>query len=229
MEDRRILASDVDAIDEELAFIAAEFRKGFEAVARIGRPAVSVFGSARVLEGGEVYAGAREVGRLLAERGFAVVTGAGPGVMEAANRGAREGGGLSIGFNIDLPHEQGQNAYVDDGHTFQHFFARKAMFVKASEGFVVFPGGFGTLDELTEALTLIQTEKLEHFPVVLVGRAFWQPMLDWMVGSMVGRLVANDDLDLLMLVDTPSEAVAQVQACFRRECAHELGATRAVG
>ncbi len=229
MEDRNVLASGKDRVEEEVAFIAGEFRRGFEAVQEIDRPAVTVFGSARVGDGGDEYANARRCGALLAQGGFAVVTGGGPGVMEAANRGCREAGGLSIGFNIELPHEQRLNPYVDRALDFKHFFARKVMLVKAAEGFVIYPGGFGTMDELFESLTLIQTGKVEHFPVVLVGRAHWEPMLRWVTGSMVGRFVEAGDLDLLSVVDTPEEAVAQVVACFRRECAHELGAVRAVG
>src|ERR671930_1971602 len=152
MEDRRILSADEQAADLErhVAMIAREFREGFEAVDRIDRPAVTIFGSARVREDDPAYANAREVARRFAERGWAIVTGGGPGVMEAANRGAKEGGGLSIGFNIELPHEQRANGYLDISLTFDHFYARKTMFVKAAEGFVVFPGGFGTADELFE-------------------------------------------------------------------------------
>ncbi|OLE01041.1 MAG: Rossman fold protein, TIGR00730 family, partial [Actinobacteria bacterium 13_1_20CM_4_69_9] len=169
MEDRRILSSDERAADLErhVATIAQEFREGFEAVDKIDRPAVTIFGSARVLEDDPAYVNARKVAARFAEAGWAVVTGGGPGVMEAANRGAQEAGGLSVGFNIELPHEQRGNRYVDLSMTFRHFYARKTMFVKAAEGFVVFPGGFGTADELFESLTLIQTGKVLHFPVVL--------------------------------------------------------------
>src|SRR5581483_4192361 len=149
--------------------IAAEFLAGFEAVQRIDRPAVSFFGSARTAEGTPPYELARRTARLFGEAGWAVVTGGGPGVMEGANRGCKEGGGLSVGFNIELPHEQGLNPYVDLALTFHHFYARKTMFVKAAEGFCVFPGGFGTVDELFESLTLIQTGKVLNFPVILFG------------------------------------------------------------
>src|SRR5438876_3015918 len=169
---------------------------GFEAVAKIDRPAVTIFGSARVREGEPPYEQARGVARRFAQEGFAVVTGGGPGVMEAANRGAREGGGLSVGFNIELPHEQRSNPYIDIGLTFKHFYARKTMFVKAAEGFVIFPGGFGTLDELFEALTLIQTEKIEHFPVVLFGREHWRTLIGWVDERLLGEgLIAPNDLD----------------------------------
>jgi uncharacterized protein (TIGR00730 family) len=229
MEDRHLLSSRKDHVEEEVAFIAEEFRRGFEAVERIDRPAVTVFGSARVRDGDPVYDHARECGRLLARAGFAVVTGGGPGVMEAANRGCHEEGGLAVGFNIALPHEQALNPYVDISLDFKHFFARKVMLVKAAEGFVIYPGGFGTMDELFESLTLIQTGKVEHFPVVLTGREYWDPLVAWVNRAMVGAYVAPEDLDLVAVVDEASEAVGQVLACFRRECAHELGATRAVG
>ena len=229
MEDRNVLSSRKDHVDEEVAFIAEEFRRGFEAVEQIDRPAVTVFGSARVHDGDPVYDGARECGRLLARAGFAVVTGGGPGVMEAANRGCREEGGLSVGFNIELPHEQAINPFVDISFDFRHFFARKVMLVKAAEGFVIYPGGFGTMDELFESLTLVQTGKVGHFPVVLAGGGYWAPLVEWVNRAMVGVYVEHEDLDLLAVVDRASDAVAQVLACFRRECAHELGATRAVG
>src|SRR5207253_435881 len=152
------------ALEERVVRIADEFRRGFEAVEQIDRPAVTIFGSARITEADPSYAHARETARLFAEAGFAVVTGGGGGAMEAANRGAKDGGGLSVGFNIELPHEQHPNPYLDIELTFEHFYARKTMFVKAAEGFVIFPGGFGTLDELFESLTLIQTGKVLHFP-----------------------------------------------------------------
>lgn len=229
MQDKEVLASGVDHVEEKVAFIADEFRRGFQAVAEIGRPAVTVFGSARVREGDPVYDGARECGRLLARAGFAVVTGGGPGVMEAANRGCREEGGVSVGFNIILPHEQRLNPYVDLELDFKHFYARKVMMVKAAEGFVIYPGGFGTLDELFESLTLIQTGIMEHFPVVLAGRAFWEPLTEWVTRALIGPYVGHEDLDLVAVVDHAADAVAQIAACFRRECAHELGATRAIG
>jgi len=229
MEDRHVLSSRKDHVDDEVAFIAEEFRRGFEVVEQIDRPAVTVFGSARVRDGDPVYVSARECGRLLARAGFAVVTGGGPGVMEAANRGCREEGGLSVGFNIELPHEQAVNPYVDIALDFRHFFARKVMLVKAAEGFVIYPGGFGTMDELFESLTLIQTGTVGHFPVVLAGSAYWAPLVEWVNRAMVGVYVEHEDLDLLGVVDRASDAVAQVLACFRRECAHDLGATRAVG
>ena len=197
--------------------IGREFLSGFAAVERIDRPAVSCFGSARVREGSQAYELARATGRLFAEAGWAVVTGGGPGVMEAANRGCREGGGLSVGFNIELPHEQGPNPYVDIGLTFAHFYARKTMFVKAAEGFCVFPGGFGTADELFESLTLIQTGKVLHFPVVLLDRGYWTPLLDWIrERALAEGTVSPEDLALLTVTDEPSEAVRTVLDAFAR-------------
>ena len=156
-------------------------------------------------------------GRRLAEAGFAVVTGGGPGVMEAANRGAREAGGLSVGFNIELPHEQGSNAYLDIGLTFRHFYARKVMFVKAAEGFLIFPGGFGTLDELFESLTLIQTGKVLHFPVVLFDSAYWKPMLDWIEERLLADgMISPEDLALLGVTDSVEDAVEQILGGRRR-------------
>ena len=182
MDDRRLLQSDDGAERKHVAKIADEFFEGFEAVSAIAKPAVTIFGSARVSEDNPYYAAAVDVGKRFAEAGFTVVTGGGPGVMEAANRGAREGGGLSVGFNIELPHEQGSNPYLDVNLTFHHFYARKTMFVKAAEGFVIFPGGFGTLDELFESLTLIQTGKVVHFPVVLFDSDYWEGLMLWVRG-----------------------------------------------
>jgi uncharacterized protein (TIGR00730 family) len=222
MEDRRLLDRRDGDLAGHVARIGQEFLEGFVAVERIGGPAVSVFGSARVAEDSPGYAEARDVGRRLAEAGFAVVTGGGPGVMEAANRGAREGGGLSVGFNIELPHEQHSNPYLDLAVTFNHFYARKTMFVKAAEGFVIFPGGFGTLDELFESLTLIQTGKVQHFPVVLFDLDYWRPLLDWIRGRLLADgMVSPDDLELLAVIDDPTEAVATILECYERRCAVE--------
>ena len=214
MEDRRLLERrDGGDLESKVARIAHEFLEGFEAVGRIDRPAVSVFGSARVPEDDPLFAQAIEVGRRLAEAGFAVVTGGGPGLMEAANRGAHEAGGLSIGFNIDLPHEQHENPYLDISVTFHHFYARKTMFVKAAEGFVILPGGFGTLDELFESLTLIQTGKVMHFPVVLLGRDHWEGLLDWARERLLEHgLVSPDDVERLHLTDDVGEAVELISS-----------------
>jgi uncharacterized protein (TIGR00730 family) len=211
VEDRKLLERREGDLAGHAERIAAEFLEGFEAVEGIGRPAITVFGSARVHEGHPSYPAAREAGRRLAEAGFAVVTGGGPGVMEAANRGAQEAGGVSVGFNIELPHEQGSNAYLDIGLTFHHFYVRKTMFVKAAEGFLIFPGGFGTLDELFESLTLIQTGKVLHFPVVLFDSAYWKPMLDWIKGRLLADgMISPEDLDLLGVTDSVEDAVKQI-------------------
>jgi uncharacterized protein (TIGR00730 family) len=213
MEDQRLLqAHETQAeLREHTERIAAEFLMGFEAVDRIDRPAVSIFGSARIHPGTPEYEAARTTGRLFAEAGWAVVTGGGPGAMEAANLGCREGGGLSVGFNIELPHEQGPNPYLDISLTFRHFYARKTMFVKAAEGFVVLPGGFGTADELFESLTLIQTGKVLHFPVVLVDSEYWSPLLDWVRDRLLPQgMVSPGDLELLSVTDEPAEAVRRV-------------------
>jgi uncharacterized protein (TIGR00730 family) len=227
MEDRRILSAEekTEDLEQDIALIAQEFREGFEAVDKIDPPAVTIFGSARIRESDPVYEGARALGRRFAERGWAVVTGGGPGVMEAANRGAKDGGGLSVGFNIELPHEQAPNPYLDISLTFRHFYARKTMFVKAAEGFVVFPGGFGTVDELFESLTLIQTGKVFHFPVVLVGTDYFGELLGWIRGELLADgMISPDDLELLHVTDDLDEAVALVLECYERRCAESPAA-----
>jgi hypothetical protein len=223
MEDRRMLEAEATAydLDEHVGRIADEFRQGFEAVDRIPKPAVTIFGSARVHEGDRPYEQARAVARHFSQKGWSVVTGGGPGVMEAANRGAKEGTGLSVGFNIQLPHEQRSNSYLDLSLTFHHFYVRKTMFVKAAEGFVVFPGGFGTADELFEALTLIQTGKVLHFPVVLVGSDYWDELLAWIrAEALASGMVSEGDLELLTVTDDLDVAVGQVFDCHARSCAH---------
>jgi uncharacterized protein (TIGR00730 family) len=218
--DRRLLRRRHEPLAGDVSLIAAEFLAGFQAVDRIDRPAVSVFGSARIGEGSPWYEAARAIGAELARRGFAVVTGGGPGVMEAANRGCQEAGGLSVGFNILLPHEQGINPYCDIALTFKHFYARKTMFVKAAEGFVILPGGFGTQDELWEALTLIQTGKIGSFPVVLYDTDYWGEVLDWLRVEVLAKgLVSSGDLELLMLTDEPARAVEMVAAAYDRRLA----------
>ena len=192
--------------------ILSEFVDGFDALAEIG-PAVTVFGSARLGPDEPAYELARTIGRLLAEAGYAVITGGGPGAMEAANRGCQEAGGLSIGCNIELPHEQYINRYVDLGIEFRYFFARKTMFVKYADAFVILPGGLGTLDELFEALTLIQVGKIRHFPVVLVGTAYWGGLVEWMRTTQVAAgTIDPADLDLFQLTDDPNEAIAIIRA-----------------
>ena len=209
-EDRRILERCDPEIDKHVAMIADEFREGFLAVESIGTAGVTVFGSARTAEGDPWYDNARTFGQLAVDAGFAVVTGGGPGVMEAANRGAQEAGGISVGFNILLPHEQDLNPYCDIGVTFRHFYARKTMLVKAAEALVLFPGGFGTLDELFEALTLIQTGKVQDFPVCLLGCKHWQPLLEWLDELCERRLIAKEDLDLVTVTDDPAAAIAEI-------------------
>jgi uncharacterized protein (TIGR00730 family) len=213
--DRRMLERTHEDLANDVAIIAAEFLGGFQKVLEIDRPAVSIFGSARVPEESAPYREARATAKLFAEAQFAVVTGGGPGVMEGANRGCKEGGGLSVGFNITLPHEQGINPYCDISMTFKHFYARKTMFVKAAEGFVIFPGGFGTLDELFESLTLIQTGKVLNFPVVLFGRDYWQPLLDWVNRRLLpDGMISPEDVRLLHVTDDPAEAVRIVVASY---------------
>ncbi|MBW9206796.1 TIGR00730 family Rossman fold protein [Mumia sp. zg.B17] len=189
--------------------IQAEFVEGFGALAELG-PAVSIFGSARTSRDAADYAAARELGRRLADAGIGVITGGGPGIMEAANRGACERGGVSAGLGIELPFEEKMNAWVDLGVNFRYFFARKTMFVKYAQGFVVFPGGFGTFDELFEALTLAQTRKVTQFPVVLYGTAYWAGLLAWLRDSVLEYgAISADDVDRLVLTDDIDEIVAQ--------------------
>jgi uncharacterized protein (TIGR00730 family) len=206
--ERQVLRRTHETVAADVSLIAAEFLAGFQAVARIDRPAVSIFGSARVQEATSTYESARETGAAFASAGFAVVTGGGSGVMEAANRGCHESGGLSVGFNITLPQEQGLNPYCDVSLTFDHFYARKVMFVKAAEGFVIFPGGFGTQDELWESLTLIQTGKIGNFPVVLFDSDYWGEMLEWVRDEMLDDgMISSEDLERLLVCDDPQRAV----------------------
>ncbi len=187
--------------------IQAEFVEGFGSLAELG-PAIAVFGSARTRPEHPHYGQAEECGRKLAEAGFAVITGGGPGTMEAANKGASQAGGVSVGLGIELPFETGLNPWVDLGVNFRYFFARKTMFVKYSQGFIALPGGIGTLDELFEALTLVQTGKKTVFPIVLVGTAYWKGMLDWMRDTMLADgKISPKDLDLVTLTDSIEEAV----------------------
>jgi len=197
--------------------IQSEFVEGFGALATLG-PAVSVFGSARIGPDDPAYALTEDIGRRLTEAGFAVITGGGPGLMEAANKGAYDAGGVSVGLGIELPREQGLNEYVELGVDFRYFFARKTMFVKYAQGFIVMPGGFGTLDELFESLTLVQTQKVTWFPIVLVGTEFWTGLLDWTREVLVPRGTVNpNDLELLTVTDDPAEAVeAMVDAAEER-------------
>jgi uncharacterized protein (TIGR00730 family) len=199
--------------------IMGEFVEGFETLAMLG-PAVSIFGSARTRKDDPHYLAAEQTAALLAQEGFAVITGGGPGIMEAANKGALGVGGQSVGCNIELPFEQGMNEFVDVSINFRYFFVRKTMFVKYAEAFIIFPGGFGTMDELFEALTLIQTGKVRDFPVVLFGTEYWQGLLDWMRDRMLadGKIVAKD-LDMLIVTDSPEEATHVVVSCYEENCA----------
>jgi uncharacterized protein (TIGR00730 family) len=198
--------------------IQGEFVSGINALAEVGA-AVSIFGSARFGESHPMYAAARRLGDLLAHSGFAVMTGGGPGVMEAANRGAYEAGGLSIGCNIELPSEQAGNRYTNLAVNFRYFFVRKTMFVKYSNGFVIFPGGFGTLDELFEALTLVQTRKVSRFPIILYHRPYWQGLLGWIQGTQLAEgTIAPEDLNLLVLTDSVDEARDLLVDCYQRRC-----------
>ena len=188
--------------------IQSEFVEGFGALAEIG-PAISVFGSARSKPGDADYAAAEEIGTKLVQAGVAVITGGGPGVMEAANKGAAEAGGVSVGLGIELPHEQGVNEYANIGLNFRFFFVRKTMFVKYAQGFIVLPGGFGTFDELFESLTLVQTRTITRFPVVLFGHAYWDGLVDWLrdVVAADGK-ISETDLDLITVTDDVDEALA---------------------
>ncbi|MEJ7802572.1 MAG: TIGR00730 family Rossman fold protein [Candidatus Limnocylindria bacterium] len=211
-EDQKLLRSQQPEADSQetdawrTLRIMSEFVEGFDALAKVG-PAISIFGSARVGRRNRYYGAARRLASALVNQGFAIITGGGPGIMEAANRGARDAGGVSIGANIELPFEQGLNEYVDLGMEFRYFFVRKVMFVKYAEGFVIFPGGFGTLDELFEALTLIQTGKVQHFPVVLYGKDYWEGMMQWIRDKpLYEEKVSPEDLDLLTITSDIDEA-----------------------
>ena len=220
-EDERFLQSTVDELQQRGLFrggteswrvfrIMGEFVEGFDELSTLG-PCVSVFGSARLSRADPGYDRCVETVRLLAEAGYGIITGGGPGIMEAANRGAQEVGTPSVGCNIELPFEQGLNEFIDIGIDFRYFFVRKTMFVKYAQAFVIFPGGFGTLDELFEALTLIQTRKVRNFPVVLFDTKYWAGMMDWIRGTMLREgKISEKDLDLIYLTDSPQEVVAHV-------------------
>ena len=200
--------------------IIAEFVEGFEMLAKIP-PAVAIFGSARALPGSPAYEKAQAVAALLARNGYSVITGGGPGVMEAANKGASEAGSTSVGLNIELPLEQKPNIYANKLLNFRYFFIRKVMFVKYSSAFVIMPGGFGTLDELFEAITLIQTRKIKPFPVILVGKEYWKGLLDWVGDTLLReKMIAVEDLDILKTVDTAEEVLHWVQDSRTRNGEH---------
>ena len=220
-EDRKLLratpyadASFLDSDAWRALRIQGEVIEGFDSLARLG-PAVSIFGSARVASSDLTYAAAQELGRRLADKGITVITGGGPGIMEAANKGALEAGGVSVGLGIELPHEQRINDYCNLALNFRYFFARKLMFVKYAQAFVIFPGGFGTFDELFESLVLVQTGKIDHFPVILYGSVYWQPLLDWLHGTVVDHaMIAEVDLQLFRVTDSLDEAVAWIEQSF---------------
>lgn len=200
--------------------IMGEFVAGFETLAELG-PAVSIFGSARAREGHPQYEAAVETARLLGEAGYAIITGGGPGIMEAGNRGARKAEAPSIGLNIELPFEQGSNRFVEVPIDFHYFFVRKTMFVKYAQAFVIFPGGFGTMDELFESLTLIQTGKIQNFPVILFDSQYWSGLLDWLQKTMLkGRKIAQEDVELLKVTDSPAEVVDIIVQASREQGVH---------
>jgi uncharacterized protein (TIGR00730 family) len=205
--------SEIKSSDSWVIFkVMSEFVEGFEKLAKIG-PCVTIFGSARVKPTNPYYKIAEDIAEQLVSQGYGVITGGGPGIMEAGNKGAHKAGGKSVGLNIYLPHEQKGNIYIDPDKliTFDYFFVRKVMFVKYSQGFIVMPGGFGTLDELSEALTLIQTKKIGRFPIVMVGKKFWAGIMDWIKTTLVEeKMISPEDLDLINLVDKPEEAVAVI-------------------
>jgi uncharacterized protein (TIGR00730 family) len=212
MTDKQYVINEITIQDSWRMFrIMAEFVDGFEALAKY-HPAVSIFGSTRIKPGNEIYRKAEQIGRLLAENGFAVITGGGPGVMEAANKGAASVGGNSIGLNIELPLEQKPNPYANITLHFRYFFVRKVMFVKYAVAYVILPGGFGTMDELLESITLIQTQKIKPFPVILVGSNYWKGFLDWIqeVVMKEGK-ISSSDLEILQLIDDPSEIVKAIK------------------
>jgi uncharacterized protein (TIGR00730 family) len=239
IRDRPILTEDEKLlqhpVDDAAAFtrsdpwrvmrIMSEFIEGFDALAEIQK-GVTIFGSARTGPDDPQYRAARETARILAEQGFSIITGAGPGIMEAANRGAKDGGGHSVGCNIELPFEQGSNPYVDTLVNFRYFFVRKTMFIKYSNAFIIFPGGFGTLDELFEALTLIQTGKIYQFPVILFGRHYWAGLIRWINARVAGEgKISPGDLDLLLMTDDPAEAAQAVIDAHAAQTAAQTGTT----
>ncbi len=194
--------------------IISEFVEGFEELSEVG-PAVTVFGSARAGRESKDYESARRLGRLFAEAGYTIITGGGPGIMEAANRGAQEAGGLSVGLNIEIPLEQQPNRYVGKLITFRYFFVRKVMLVKYAKAFIVYPGGYGTLDELFEALTLIQTHRIRRFPIVLMRRRYWQGLLGWLANPVAKmRKISPEDLELYDVAEEPEEALSIVQRFY---------------
>jgi uncharacterized protein (TIGR00730 family) len=220
-EDRKLLApkpyADTSFLDNDAwraLRIMGEFVEGFDSLAELG-PAVTIFGSARVKPSDPTYKAAEQLGAMFAKRGITVITGGGPGIMEAANKGAAEAGGVSVGLGIELPHEQGINKYCNLALNFRYFFVRKTMFVKYAQGYVIFPGGFGTFDELFEALTLVQTGKIDHFPVILWGTKYWQPLVDWLADPVASKaMIAPSDLKLFRVTDDNAMALKWIEDSF---------------
>ena len=211
---------DIKSADSWQIFkIMSEFVEGFESMSKIG-PCVSIFGSARTKSNNKYYKSAEEIGYLLTQKGYGVITGGGPGIMEAANKGAARGKGKSVGLNIELPFEQSHNSYIDNDKllNFDYFFIRKVMFIKYAQGFIVLPGGVGTLDELFEAITLIQTGKIGKFPIVLFGSSYWQGLIEWIKEILLDseNSISKEDLDLFDIVDTPSEAVDIIEEFYKK-------------
>lgn len=219
MNESRFVVDEITSKDTWQIFrVMSELVEGFDAMSKVG-PAVSLFGSARSLPDSAEYKLAESIAYKLAQRGFAVITGGGPGVMEAGNKGAKEAGGVSIGLNIRLPNEDKPNKYQNIELDFRYFFIRKVMFVKYAMAFVMLPGGFGTLDELTEAITLIQTKKIKRFPVYLVGSKYWQPLIEWMKETMLPQgFISEEDLSLLAVYDDPDELVEHIAWCEAEKC-----------
>ena len=211
--------SEIKSSDSWVIFkVMAEFVNGFEKLAKIG-PCVSIFGSARTKDDNPYYKTAEEIAAKLVRHGYGVITGGGPGIMEAGNKGAKSEGGRSVGLNIELPFEQSGNIYIDQDKmiNFDYFFVRKVMFVKYSQGFIVMPGGFGTLDELFEAITLIQTDKIGKFPIVLVGRTYWSGLVDWFKDAMLNeKNISPEDIDIFHIVDTATDAVAVIDEFYSK-------------
>jgi len=211
--------AEIKSSDSWMIFkVMSEFVEGFEKLAKIG-PCVTIFGSARVKSNHPYYKMAEDIAEELVNHGYGVVTGGGPGIMEAGNRGAKRAGGKSVGLNIFLPHEQKGNPYIDPDKliTFDYFFVRKVMFIKYSQGFIIMPGGFGTIDELSEALTLIQTKKIGRFPIVMVGKKFWGGLVEWIKKTLVEEhMISEVDLDLFNVVDTPKEAVKVIDEFYAK-------------
>jgi uncharacterized protein (TIGR00730 family) len=211
--------AEIKSSDSWMIFkVMSEFVEGFEKLAKIG-PCVTIFGSARVKPNHPYYKIAEDIAEELVNHGYGVITGGGPGIMEAGNRGAHRAGGKSVGLNIFLPHEQKGNIYIDPDKflNFDYFFVRKVMFIKYSQGFVIMPGGFGTLDELTEALTLIQTKKIGRFPIVLVGKKFWSGIVEWIKKTLLAeKMISEEDLDLFNVVDTPKDAVKVIDEFYAK-------------